>query len=45
MFAANRDKVGLVMKSKRADTLANSLAAFCRYCQSIHVPRLFITLS
>lgn len=26
-------------------TLASSLAAFCMYCQSIQVPRLFMTLS
>lgn len=28
-----------------SSTLASSLAAFCRYCQSIQVPRLFITRS
>lgn len=32
-------------KSEMISTLAKSLAAFCRYCQSIQVPRLFITLS
>ena len=32
-------------KSEVVQTLAKSLAAFCRYCQSIHVPRLFMTLS
>lgn len=32
-------------KSEGVQTLAKSLAAFCRYCQSIHVPRLFMTLS
>lgn len=32
-------------KGEVADTLAKSLAAFCRYCQSIQVPKLFMTLS
>lgn len=35
----------LVNTVQGASTLASSFAALCRYCQSIQVPRLFITLS
>ena len=42
VWASQRTRDG---KTEGGQTLAKSLAAFWRYCQSIQVPRLFMTLS